>query len=157
MEGPQRGCSPRSQLCALECLTTCRQLAQLHKLQCLGHLIRLNSWWSRRRWRLDNFPASSEHFTLATKRSCHCPAANLSNLSINLLFPISTSWRTVQQPSGAATRVSNPSLVGSHSFWNSCHDFLECHLHRHPERPPQESRTDLIKQPLCAKVSPKSQ
>ena len=27
----------------LECLTTCRQFAQLHKLQCLGHLIRLNN------------------------------------------------------------------------------------------------------------------
>ena len=39
-EGPQCGCCPWSQLCVLECLTTCRQL---HKLQCLGHLIRLNS------------------------------------------------------------------------------------------------------------------
>ena len=91
-----------------------------------------SSTWSLRLCRLDNLPASSAHLALALNKSCHCPAANLSNRAINLsllICPLGGVGATASL--GATTRASN----SRHSKQN----FFERHFQNYSERTPQET------------------
>ena len=110
------------------------------------------------RWRLLTTAASPEHFMEATIKSCHCPAANLSNLATNFSFPM-------RPPRGGRCNIILGKSMNNfqpRSCWSS---FLledpatisSNAILRQIRKDPHKNRgTDFMRQPRCLNNSNKS-